>query len=70
MAEITVFYDKVGQTLTVWFADRSREVISEETGHEIVLMKDRSGNVIGLEKLNFVAPDQENLRVTFETVSL
>ena len=69
MAEIKVFHDKAGQTLTVWFSDPSQEVISEETGDEVVLMKDRSGNVIGFEKLNFVAPVHEKLRFSFETAS-
>lgn len=70
MAEIKVFYDKAGQTLTVWFSDPSQEVISEETGDEVVLMKDRSGNVIGFEKLNFVPAVHEQLRLSFETASL
>jgi hypothetical protein len=55
MAEVKVFYDREGKTLTVWFTDRSEEYVCEETGDEVVLMKDRSGRVIGFEKLNFVA---------------
>lgn len=70
MADIKVLYDRAGQTLTIWFANPSREVIAEETGDGVVLMKDGSGNVIGLEKLHFVAPVQEPLRIWFETVSL
>lgn len=53
MAEIKVFYDKAGNTLTVWFTDPGEEYVCEETGDEVVLMKDQTGRVIGFEKLNF-----------------
>ena len=68
MAEVKVFYDRDGKTLTVWFTERSREYICEETGDEVVLMKDRAGRVIGFEKLNFSVPDADSLRVALETV--
>ena len=67
MAEVKVFYDKVGNTLTVWFADPKQEHISEETGDEVILMKDSAGRVIGFEKLNFTATDPDLLRLSFET---
>ena len=67
MAEVKVFYDKVGNTLTVWFADPNQEHVSEETGDEVILMKDRSGRVIGFEKLNFTVPHTDLLRLSFET---
>lgn len=67
MAEVKVFYDRDGKTLTVWFTDRSQEHVCEETGDEVVLMKDRAGRVIGFEKLNFSVPDSEPLRVELET---
>ena len=41
MAEVRVFHDPKGQTLTVWFADPAQEYVCEETGEEVVLMKDR-----------------------------
>ena len=67
MAEVKVLYDREGKTLTVWFADAREEYVCEETGEEVVLMKDRSGRVIGFEKLNFSVADPEMLRVAFET---
>lgn len=67
MAEVKVFYDKAGNTLTVWFTDPSEEHICEETGEEVVLMKDKAGRVVGFEKLNFSIEDSESLRVAFET---
>jgi uncharacterized protein YuzE len=69
MPEVKVFYDREGQTLTIWFADPSQEYVCEETGEEVVLMKDRAGRVIGFEKLNFSVPDSDSLRVALETAS-
>jgi uncharacterized protein YuzE len=39
--------------LTVWFGDPQTEYICEETGEEIILIKNQDGKVIGLERLNF-----------------
>jgi uncharacterized protein YuzE len=70
MAQIKVYYDREGNTLTVWFGNPADEYIAEETGEEIILMKDRDGKVIGFEKLNFTtAQSTDALRVAFETVS-
>jgi hypothetical protein len=67
MAEVTVFHDREGKTLTVWFTDRAREHVCEETGDEVVLMKDFEGHVIGFEKLNFLVPDSDPLRIALQT---
>lgn len=69
MEQVKVFYDRAGNTLTVWFGDPQHEYICEETGDEVILMKDRTGRVIGFEKLNFSVPPQEQLRFAFETVA-
>ena len=63
MAEVKVVHDREGQTLTVWFTDPKQEFVAEETGDEVVLMKDRSGRVIGFEKLNFSVPESDSLSV-------
>jgi hypothetical protein len=42
MAEVNVYYDPAGRTLTVWFGRPQAEYVCEETGEEVVLMKDRS----------------------------
>ena len=70
MAEVKIFYDQAGNTLTVWFGNPQNEYVCEETGDEVILMKDKSGQIIGLEKLNFSAVKPEPLRVTFETVAV
>lgn len=67
MAEVKVFYDADGHTLTVWFGDARQEYVCEETGDELVLMKDAVGRVIGFEKLNFEVVKPDSLRVAFET---
>lgn len=69
MDPVRVFYDQDGNTLTVWFENPRGEAVAEETGDEIVLMKDDRGRVIGFEKLNFHAADPREVRVVFETAS-
>lgn len=55
MKPIKVIFDKVGNTLNVWFDDPKKEHISEETSEEIVLVKDKAGKVIGFEVLNYLS---------------
>lgn len=56
MVEARVIHDRERKTLTIWFSDALDEFVCEETGREIVLIKDRSGHVIGVEKLHFSVP--------------
>jgi uncharacterized protein YuzE len=56
MEKIRVYYDKEANTLNVWFDDPEKEHICEETGEEVILIKDKNGKVIGFEKLNFLGP--------------
>ena len=69
MAEVKVYYDQVGNTLTVWFGNPQDEYTCEETGDEVILMKDTTGEVIGFEKLNYIIPSTSNLKISFETAS-
>ena len=69
MAQVKVFYDEIGNTLTVWFGEPQEEHTCEETGDEVILMKNKSGKVIGFEKLNFVPARPKHLQVAFETVA-
>jgi hypothetical protein len=68
--QVKVFHDRTGNTLTVWFGNPEEEYICEETGDEVVLMKDRTGRVIGFEKLNFSTSASAQLRISFETESV
>lgn len=70
MAQVKVFHDQVGNTLVIWFGDPEDEYEVEETGDEVVLMKDQQGRVIGFEKLNFLPASSESVQVAFETLSL
>ncbi|MBU4271760.1 MAG: DUF2283 domain-containing protein [Planctomycetes bacterium] len=70
MASVKVYYDRQGNTLTVWFEDPRGEHVCEETGEEVVLMKDRTGKVIGFEKLNFAKEQATPLQVGFEAVEV
>jgi uncharacterized protein YuzE len=69
MAEVKVYYDQVGNTLTIWFGNPQDEYTCEETGDEVILMKDTTGQVIGFEKLNYTIPVTANLKISFETAT-
>ena len=58
MKPIKIFFDKVGNTLNVWFDDPKKEHISEETSEEVVLVKDKNGKLIGFEVLNYFSPGE------------
>jgi uncharacterized protein YuzE len=68
MEQVKVYYDPLGNTLTIWFGNPDDENVAEEIDDEVVLMKDKDGNIIGLEKLNFAA-HPNGVRVQFETLS-
>ncbi len=70
MAAVKVFYDRPGNTLTVWFDDPEQEYVCEETGEEVILMKNQAGRVIGFEKLNFTASASGKLGVAFEAMEV
>ena len=69
MAQVKVYHDRVGNTLTVWFADPQAEHVCEETGDEVILMKGAPGQVIGFEKLNFSVSESEQCQVFFECIA-
>lgn len=69
MAQVKVFYDETGNTLTVWFGNSQDEYVCEETGEEVILIKDKARKVIGFEKLNFSIAKPGHLQVVFETVA-
>jgi len=52
MEKLTVYYDREGNTLSVWFDDPKKEHLCEEADDDVVLVKDKDGRVIGFERLN------------------
>jgi len=58
MEKLRVYYDREGNSLSVWFDDPKKEHVCEESDGDVVLVKDRQGRVIGFERLNFLRAKQ------------
>ena len=58
MDKLRVYYDRTGNSLSVWFDDPKKEHVCEETDDDVVLVKDRRGRVIGFERLNYLTAKQ------------
>lgn len=58
MEKVRVYFDRDGNTLSVWFDDPKKEHVCEESDDDVVLVKDRRGRVIGFERLNFLTAKQ------------
>ncbi|MBI2340180.1 MAG: DUF2283 domain-containing protein [Deltaproteobacteria bacterium] len=58
MDKIKIVHDTTGNTLTVWLTDPSKEHICEETSDEVIIMKDKNGDVIGFELLHYKPADK------------
>lgn len=67
MDKIKVIHDATGHTLTVWLKDPATEYVCEETADEIVIMKDKAGQVIGVEILHY-NPAQQAGVISVETI--
>lgn len=72
MAQLKIFHDRAGNTLTVWFGDPAEESLCEEADDDVVLIKDKDGRVIGFEKLNFSLPSVagEEVHIAYEEASV
>ena len=62
MSKIKIYYDTKGRTLNVWFDDPKKEAETEEVGDGTVVSKDKSGKVIGFERLYVDLPKSDNLK--------
>lgn len=60
MSKLKIFYDTKGKTVSIWFDDPKKEVVSEKAGDGIILSKDRKGEVIGFEKLYVSLPQKRD----------
>jgi len=63
MDKVRVYYDRTGNTLSVWFDDPTKEHVCDEIDDDAVLMKDRRGRVIGFERLNYLTKKQQQSHV-------
>ncbi len=59
MEKVRLYYDRTGNTLTVWFNNPNKEYICEELDDDMVAMKDRCRRVIGFEQLNYLSQTQD-----------
>ncbi len=59
MDKVRVYFDRTGNSLTVWFDAPGKEHVCEEVADDVVLMKDRRGRVIGFERLNYLSRKQQ-----------
>ncbi len=64
MDKLRVYFDRTGNSLSVWFDDPKKEHVCEETDDDVVLVKDKRGRVIGFERLNFLTAKQRADRVS------
>jgi hypothetical protein len=64
MEKVRVYFDREGNTLSVWFSDPEQEHVCEESEDDIILVKDREGRVIGFERLNYLSADQRKAGVS------
>ncbi len=64
MDKIRVYYDRTGNTLSVWFDDPNKEYVCEEIADDVVLMKDHRGRVLGFERLNYLSRKQQDQGLT------
>ncbi|MBI3463515.1 MAG: DUF2283 domain-containing protein [Planctomycetes bacterium] len=55
MEKLRIYFDREGNTLSVWFDDPKKEHVCEESEDDVVLIKDREGRVIGFERLNYLS---------------
>jgi uncharacterized protein YuzE len=58
MEKLRVYYDREGNTLSVWFDDPKKECVCEEADDDVILVKDSAGRVIGFERLNYLSAKQ------------
>jgi uncharacterized protein YuzE len=58
MEKLRVYYDREGNTLSVWFDDPKKEAVCEEADDDVLLVKDSDRRVIGFERLNYLSAKQ------------
>lgn len=54
MDTIKITYDNMGNTLDIWFTTPSKEIICDDLDNDMIVKRDKSGNILGIEVLNYV----------------
>ena len=67
MEKIMIMYDEIGNTLDIWLK-KPQKSICEETGKEVILKKDKKGNLLGFEILNYLPLGAKFKKVPVEFV--
>ncbi len=67
MDKIKVIHDTVGHTLTVWLDDPHLEYVCDEIADEVVIMKDASNRIIGVEILHY-RPERAEAGLSIEAI--
>ncbi|MDJ0597434.1 MAG: DUF2283 domain-containing protein [Crocosphaera sp.] len=65
MDSLKIYHDEVGKTLTIWFDDPKKEFLVDEIEEDLSLIKDQEGNIIGIERLNYLGTELDASKVEF-----
>ena len=61
-----VVYDNARKSLTIWHGDKADEYSRDEPVDRVVIVKNRRGQPIGVEKLDYMLEDPDDLEVEVE----
>ena len=65
MDNLKIYHDQQAKTLTIWFDDPQKEFLVDEVEEELSLIKDQEGNIIGIERLNYLGTKLDASKVEF-----
>jgi hypothetical protein len=65
IGEVKIYYDRTGNTLTVWFDQPRGESFCEEFGDDAMLINDDRGRILGVERLNHLSHSQRDREADF-----
>ena len=64
---VKVHHDRARKSLVVWFGDPTSEANRTKPVHQVALIKDSAGKVIGVEKLHYTIGEAEDITVSVDT---
>ncbi len=66
--QVSVSYDPHAKTITVWFGPQTDSYDTVKIDDDCLLMKLKSGETVGIVRLNYSLAEGEQLQFGFETV--